>query len=424
MKLHETERQLEADSCPLQLLAQLGQLSAEVRFTLQRTGPSLEDGPNTRTRDRHRPGSRSSEPQPSKASGSSTHPKRNNLNRSWSPSPRVSSELRASPLSFLDRTSSKEKVFRHILQQEQRLHDLQVLFQSLEREAALWELDSTSAPTPGPNPKLVEQLEEQLRQNEAELLLGEQREEELQTETDRERGTRSKLLTRSRFLPSVSDFLPPPHLSGRDAQTSAADTLVPGRSRQPDAAAAAASRPSQTGPGPPGPAAETSCADPGGRGGPEAPAAGAPAPAAAGAATGRHTVPDTGGATDRGPEAAGTTPPRTNASDLSCDRTSARRNHQNDQIFRINLPQLKMTTRKKTDPELMPLTIWCLPQDRKRMVDELNKELRQCKLQQFIQQSGGLQPDQTIPQQQPANVYLINAGILEQELPGYCTPRL
>lgn len=197
MKLHETERQLEADDCPLQLLAQLGQLSAEACFTLQRTGPSLEDGPNTHTRDRHRPGSRSSEPQslqnraPSKASGSSTHPKRNNLNRSWSPSPRVSSELRASPLSLLDQRSSKEKVFRHILQQEQRLHDLQVLFQSLERETALWELDSTSAPTPGPNPKLVEQLEEQLRQNEAELLLGEQLEEELRAETDRERGTRS-----------------------------------------------------------------------------------------------------------------------------------------------------------------------------------------------------------------------------------------
>lgn len=210
MKLHETERQLEADSCPLQLLAQLGQLSAEVRFTLQRTGPSLEDGPNTRTRDRHRPGSRSSELQPSKASGSSTHPKRHNLNRSWSPSPRVSSELRASPLSFLDQTSSKEKVFRHILQQEQRLHDLQVLFRSLEREAVLWELDSTSAPTPSPNPKLVEQLEEQLRQNEAELLLGEQWVEELQTEMDRERGTRSKLLTRSRFLPPASDFFFPP----------------------------------------------------------------------------------------------------------------------------------------------------------------------------------------------------------------------
>lgn len=213
MKLHETERQLEASDCPLQLLAQLGQLSAQVQFTLQRTGPSLEDGPNTRPRERHRPGSRPTEPQslqkrvPGKASGSSTRPRRNHLNRSWSPSPHVSSELRASPLSFLDQPASKEEVFRHILQQEQRLHDLQVLLQSLDRETALWELDSTSAPTPGPNPKLVERLEERLRQNEAELLLGEHWEGELEAETDRERGTGSTLSTRSRFLPSSSDIV-------------------------------------------------------------------------------------------------------------------------------------------------------------------------------------------------------------------------
>lgn len=212
MKLHETERQLGANDCPLQLLAQLGQLSAQVQFMLQRTGPSLEDGPNTRPRERHRPGPRPTDPQssqqrvPGKASGSSTHPRRNHLNRSWSPSPHVSSELRASPLSFLDQTSSKEEVFRHIRQQEQRLHDLQVLLQSLDRETALWELDSTSAPTPGPNPKLVEQLEERLRQNEAELLLGVQWKGELEAETDRERGTWSILLTRSRFLPSSSDI--------------------------------------------------------------------------------------------------------------------------------------------------------------------------------------------------------------------------
>lgn len=212
MKLQETERQLEANECPLQLLSQLGQLSAQAQFTLQRTGPSLEDGPNTRPRERHRPGSRPTEPQslrqkvPGKASGSSTHPRRNHLSRSWSPSPHVSSELRASPLSFLGQTSSKEEVFQHILQQEQRLHDLQVLLQSLDREAALWELDSTSVPTPGPNPKPVERLEERLRQSEAELLLGEHWEGELEAETDRERGTWPTRLTRSRFLPSSSDI--------------------------------------------------------------------------------------------------------------------------------------------------------------------------------------------------------------------------
>uniref|UniRef100_H2SPC5 Ras association domain family member 7b n=1 Tax=Takifugu rubripes TaxID=31033 RepID=H2SPC5_TAKRU len=258
MKLHETERQLEANDCPLQLLAQLGQLSAQVQFTLQRTGPSLEHGPNTRPRERHRPGSRPTEPQslqqrvPGKASRSSAHPRRNHLNRSWSPSPHVSSELRASPLSFLDQTSSKEEVFRHILQQEQRLRDLQVLLQSLDRDTALWELDSTSAPTPGPNPKLVERLEERLRQNEAELLLGEHWEGELE----------GVLRTAEQML-----------------------------------------------------------------------------------------------------------------------------------------------------------------QDRQRTVEELNKELRQCKLQQFIQKSGGLPPDQNISQQ-TTNIYIINAGIVEFRTASGVMPRL
>lgn len=55
------------------------------------------------------------------------------------------------------------------------------------------------------------------------------------------------------------------------------------------------------------------------------------------------------------------------------------------------------------------------------MVEELNKELRQCKLQQFIQQSGSNpHADQTAPQS-AAEVYLGNAGIVEQEQPGRCT---
>lgn len=69
------------------------------------------------------------------------------------------------------------------------------------------------------------------------------------------------------------------------------------------------------------------------------------------------------------------------------------------------------------------MTIWCPPQDRQRTVEEVNKELRQCKLQQFIQKSGGLPPDQNISQQ-TTNIYLINAGIVEQQVPGLCKPRL
>lgn len=56
-------------------------------------------------------------------------------------------------------------------------------------------------------------------------------------------------------------------------------------------------------------------------------------------------------------------------------------------------------------------------------MEELNKELRQCKLQQFILQSGASphadSPD--LPPDLPPlhDVYLNNAGIIEQE--GHCT---
>lgn len=238
MKVHESEQQLEADHCPLQHLAQLGRLSAEVQFSLRRTGPSLDEGPNTHARERQRPRSRPSEPQslrlraPPKASGSSSHPWRNNSNRSWSPSPRASPEPRASPLFFLNPTSPKEEVFRHILQQQQRLQDLQVLLQGLERETALCEAESAS----GPSPTQVEQLEEQLRQNQAELLLAQQWEEELQAEAGRERGRRSTSLPSSGAVCEPHVFC----LMDRDAPTSAAAARIPGRSRPPHAAAAPA----------------------------------------------------------------------------------------------------------------------------------------------------------------------------------------
>lgn len=198
MRFQDSEQQLEGDDCPLQLLSQLGQLSGQVQFTLRRTGPSLDQGP----RDRHRARSRWSEPRspqlrvPHKASGSSGQPWRSNLNRSCSPSPQASPEPPASPLFFLNQTSSKEEVFRLLLQQQQRLQDLQGLLEGLEREAALWEMERTAASasaSTSPDPAHVEQLEEQLRQKQEELLLGERWEEELRAESDRERGRRSHL---------------------------------------------------------------------------------------------------------------------------------------------------------------------------------------------------------------------------------------
>ena len=180
MKLHQSEQQLEADDRPLQHLAQLGPLASQVQFTLRRSGPSLDPGPNTHAR--------------SSWAGASSPARRTEPNGCWSPSPRASPEPRASPLCFLNPTSSKEEVFREALQQQQRLQRLQLLLGAVERETALWEAET--------NPRRLEELEEleeQLRQEQAELLLGERWEEELRAEAGRERGTRAT------FAPSSSD---------------------------------------------------------------------------------------------------------------------------------------------------------------------------------------------------------------------------
>lgn len=198
MKLHGTERHLVADDCPLQLLAQLGQLAVEVQFILQRTGPSLTEGPDTPTTKRCHP--RPSSSDSNKAFSSSTHPRRNKTNRAWSVVPGASPEPRASPVSFLaphlpvkgcPASSSKEETFRQILLQQRRLQDLEVQLQSLQRETEVWERERSSASPPS---LILEELEERLRQNEEELMLRGHWEEQLQVETNRERGRSSNLL--------------------------------------------------------------------------------------------------------------------------------------------------------------------------------------------------------------------------------------
>nr|XP_046253925.1 ras association domain-containing protein 8-like isoform X2 [Scatophagus argus] len=210
LKLRGTERRLVADDCPLQHLAQLGQLASEVQFLLQRTGPSLSEGPDI---ERRLPLPRSSEPEllnhrePQRAltfsQGPSTFPRRTKPNRVWSPSPRASPEPRASPVSFLDPLhpvnvipsfSSKEDVFRQILQQQRRLQHLEVQLQALEKETAVWERSSTTAPGPTVVPAgELEELEERLRQNEAELMHRKHWEEQLEAEMDRERDMHRRL---------------------------------------------------------------------------------------------------------------------------------------------------------------------------------------------------------------------------------------
>ncbi|KAM7424747.1 hypothetical protein PAMA_000887 [Pampus argenteus] len=206
LKLRGTERQLAADDCPLQRLTQLGQLAADVQFVLRRTGPSISEGQGHQPpRERLLPLSRPAEPEPFKYRaphksltfnlGPSTFPRRTKPNRTSSPSPRASPEPRASPVSFLDPLNSQE-VFRQILQKQRRLQDLEIHLEALERETEMWERDKSSAPVPGLTLAIMEQLEEleqQFRLNEEELMYGKQWEEELQAEIDREQDMHGRL---------------------------------------------------------------------------------------------------------------------------------------------------------------------------------------------------------------------------------------
>ncbi|XP_076595012.1 ras association domain-containing protein 7-like [Chaetodon auriga] len=217
MKLRGTERQLVADDCPLHQLAQLGQLAAEVQFILRRTGPSLSGRPDAPARERRLPLPRPSEPEPPRHRephksltfnlGPTTLPRRTKPKRAWSPSPRASPEPRASPVSFIDAvpsvkaipssssSSSKEEVFRQILQQQRRLQDLEIQLQALERETEVWEQESSSATAPSltVHAEELEELEQRLRQNEAQLVHREHWEEELQAEMDREQDMQRRL---------------------------------------------------------------------------------------------------------------------------------------------------------------------------------------------------------------------------------------
>lgn len=211
LKLRGNERHLVADDCPLQHLAQLGQLATEVQFILRRTGPSLTEGPDTSANERHLPLSRPSEPEPLKrrepqkaltfSLGPSTLPKRNKPKKDWSRSPRSSPELRASPVSFLDPVNSmktnpsypKDEVFRDILQQQRRLQDLEIQLQDLERETELWEQKWSSPEVSLAFAEELEELQWRVRQNEVELMQTEDWEKALQAEMEREQGMHRRL---------------------------------------------------------------------------------------------------------------------------------------------------------------------------------------------------------------------------------------
>ncbi|KAA8590473.1 hypothetical protein FQN60_014407 [Etheostoma spectabile] len=105
-RLRDTERQLLATEKPLESLAKLGQHGAEVQFFLRRTGPSSSDGPSSKQDTPTLPQlPKYPEPEPLKRSqpkkaltfnlGPSTSP--NNKAKHFKKSPRDSPEQRASP---------------------------------------------------------------------------------------------------------------------------------------------------------------------------------------------------------------------------------------------------------------------------------------------------------------------------------------
>ncbi|XP_041838395.1 ras association domain-containing protein 7-like isoform X2 [Melanotaenia boesemani] len=209
MKIRENERHMLPADCPLQHLAQLGQLAAEVQFILRRTGPSLSEGPHKTIKEERPVLLRPPEPEPVKRLGlqkalsfnlgPSTCPKKAKSSRGWSPSPRASPEPRPSPSNSVNSIPSypiKEEVFRQILQQQSILQDLEVQIEALEREAELLEKERLSAAISNPPPDLTEQLEEltqRLKQNEIELIYGDDWEEELQAEIKREQDMHRRL---------------------------------------------------------------------------------------------------------------------------------------------------------------------------------------------------------------------------------------
>ncbi|XP_071345974.1 ras association domain-containing protein 7-like isoform X2 [Trachinotus anak] len=344
LKLRGNETHLVADDCPLQHLAQLGQLAPEVQFILRRTGPSLSDGQNTSTGERHPPLPRLSEPEPLKHRGPhkaltfnlgpSTLPKRTKPNRAWSPSPRASPEPRASPISFLDAPNSvtavpsyplKEEVFRQILQQQRRLQDLEVQLQALERETEAWEQERSSAPVQSLTPGLTEELEEleqRLRRNEAELMHKAHWEEQLQAEIDREQDMHRHLHQIQSSTDDHSNQIK--ELQARSAHLEENIQLT------------------------------------------------------------AHRL----------------------SSVVTQQQEEALRPLRQELHNRLQQGEELSATVSETQRALQTA------EDRWQRIEELNKELRQCNLQQFIQQTGGPNTDQT--SSLPATeVYLSNAGILE-----------
>ncbi|XP_054881659.1 ras association domain-containing protein 7-like [Poeciliopsis prolifica] len=197
-KFRGLEYPLVADDCPMQLLAQMGQLAAEVQFVLRKTGHSLSEGPHKPSKESHRPLLVPSEPEPQYKGpqkalsfnlGPSTFPRRNRPSRNWSPSLEESAEEKHPD-------PEKEEMLRQILKQQKMLQDLEAQIEALEKDTELFEQKVTNSAVPDPIPDPTDDLQEleyRLKQYEVELMYGENWEEELKVELEREQDMQRRL---------------------------------------------------------------------------------------------------------------------------------------------------------------------------------------------------------------------------------------
>lgn len=169
---------------PLESLAKLGHHSNEVQFYLRRTGPSSSSDGHERMLSLHKP----FETEPPKRSaprksltfslGPSSSPRTRPKQNRRTPSTILLTESRASPLPHTSHlpSLSREEVFQQVLQQQERLQELEAQLELLERESQAWDQQQELAAA-----------EQTLLEDE------EQWEDELRTEMQRERAMRRQL---------------------------------------------------------------------------------------------------------------------------------------------------------------------------------------------------------------------------------------
>ncbi|KAJ7985702.1 hypothetical protein DPEC_G00343190 [Dallia pectoralis] len=210
-KLQSTERQLQAHESPLESLSHSGQPANEVQFILRRTGPVSSDGIDKPIH----PLPRHSTPEPPRHKvpnkalsfnlGPSSIRTGTKASKAWTPSAKASPEPRASPTLFLvspatstsrlaSSDTSKEEIFRKVLQQQVQLHDLEGQLAALEKKADVWEMGRPVTPDQGLSLDILEQLERRQKQNEAELMHEEYVERQILTEEDKEQELHGRLL--------------------------------------------------------------------------------------------------------------------------------------------------------------------------------------------------------------------------------------